>query len=277
MTGAHATGSGVVAQFDDGTEASGDFLIGCDGIHSLARKLIDPGAPAPRYVPVLNNGEYIPNFTVDSPPRDFRMQFGTKCFFAWMNTPDGGTIWFANPPMKEEPARGVLSMMPDAEWRRWLHNLMDRDTGPAARIIDATPGPVTGWTTYDMPVVKRWHDGSRMIIIGDAAHATSPAAGQDASMSLEDAVILAQCLRDCPDLPSAFHTFDSLRRARVERIVELGHQSSAEKAAGPVMRILRDLVLPGKFRKGAKDGGRSLQWLQGHHIDFDQKITPLSA
>jgi len=123
-------------------------------------------------------------------------------------------------------------------------------------------------------VVKRWHDGSRMAIIGDAAHATSPAAGQGASMSLEDAVVLAQCLRDCPTTASALATFQSLRQTRVEKIVEIGHRSSSDKAAGPVMRVLRDLILPGKFRAAAKDGGEAMMWLQGHHIDFDERVVP---
>ncbi|MGX1931608.1 FAD-dependent oxidoreductase [Microbacterium resistens] len=275
VVAAQTTRTGVTAHFDDGTEATGDILIGADGIHSKVRRIIDPTAPAPRYVPVLNTGEYIPDFAVPADPRDFRMQFGTKAFFAWMNTDDGGTIWFANPPMKQEPAKGVLSGMTDAQWRAWLHELMDGDTGPAPRIIDATPGPIEGFTTYDMPVVKKWHDGSRMIIIGDAAHATSPAAGQGASMALEDAVILAQCLRDCPSPPSAFATFDALRRERVERIVANGHRASTEKAAGPIMRLIRDAFLPGKFRAAMKDGGQAMMWLQGHHIEFAQTITPV--
>lgn len=271
---ARDTGDGVIARFADGTEATGDILIGADGIHSTVRRLIDPTAPAPRYVPVLNTGGYIPDFTVDAPPQDFRMQFGTRCFFAWMNTPDGGTLWFANPPMKHEPARGQLSGMSDGQWRTWLRELMDGDAGPSSAIIDAAPGPIQGWATYDMPVVKRWHDRSRMAIIGDAAHATSPAAGQGASMSLEDAVILAQCLRDCPTTASAFATFQSLRQTRVEKIVEIGHRSSSDKAAGPIMRVLRDLILPGKFRAAAKDGGEAMMWLQGHHIDFDERVVP---
>ncbi|MFF5624131.1 FAD-dependent oxidoreductase [Microbacterium sp. NPDC012755] len=271
---ARDTGDGIIARFADGTEATGDILIGADGIHSTVRRLIDPTAPAPRYVPVLNTGGYIPDLTVDAPPQDFRMQFGTRCFFAWMNTPDGGTLWFANPPMKHELARGQLSGMSDGQWRTWLRELMDGDAGPSSSIIDAAPGPIQGWATYDMPVVKRWHDGSRMAIIGDAAHATSPAAGQGASMSLEDAVILAQCLRDCPTTASAFATFQSLRQTRVEKIVEIGHRSSSDKAAGPIMRVLRDLILPGKFRAAAKDGGEAMMWLQGHHIDFDERVVP---
>lgn len=266
----------VRAQFADGSSATGDLLIGCDGIHSTVRRMIDPAARTPRYVPVLNVGGYIPNFTVDVPLREFRMQFGTCCFFAWFPTPDGGTVWFANPPMAREPERGALSDMTDVDWRNWLRQLMSGDVGPAHDIIDAAPGPMVGWATYDLPVVKRWHNHRNQIIIGDAAHATAPSAGQGASMSVEDAVILAQCLRDCPAIPTAFTTFESLRRRRVEKIVRHGHRSANSKAAGPVGRLVRDLVLPVVFRQAAKDGGRSMMWLQGHHIDFDQTIQPVA-
>lgn len=271
--GGATTGGQVEARFADGTTAVGDLLIGCDGIHSRVRQSIDPRSPAPRYVPVLNVGGYIPRFTVDVPAREFRMQFGTRCFFAWMPTPDGGTIWFANPPMAREPSRGVLAGMTDARWRDWLHDLMTGDTGPAHEIIDAAPGPMTGWATYDMPAVRRWHDGRNMIIIGDAAHATAPSAGQGASMALEDAVILAKCLRDQPSVPAAFGAFEALRRDRVEKIVRYGARSANSKAAGPVGRVIRDSILPVVFSRAAKDGGRSLTWLQGHHIDFDEPVA----
>jgi FAD-dependent urate hydroxylase len=176
--------------------------------------------------------------------------------------------------MAHEPERGVVSGMTDAQWRRWLRELMDGDAGPSGEIIDAAPGPITGWATYDMPVVRHWHDNRNMIIIGDAAHATAPSSGQGASMALEDAVILAKCLRDCPGAPAAFATFARLRRRRVERIVKHGARSANSKAAGPVGRVIRDLILPAVFSRATKDGGRSLRWLQGHHIDFDQPITP---
>lgn len=272
---ARSTGSGVRARFTDGSTAEGDLLVGCDGIHSRVRQLIDPQAPPLRYVPVLNVGGYLPDFPLDVPHREFRMQFGTRCFFAWAPTPDGGAVWFANPPMTREPQRGVLSSMSDQEWRDWLHELMAGDVGPSHRIIDAAPGPMVGWATYDMPVVRRWHDDS-MLIIGDAAHATAPSAGQGASMALEDAVILAKCLRDRSDIPSAFATFESLRRARVERIVKQGARSANEKAAGPVGRVVRDLILPIVFRQAARNGGESMAWLQGHHIDFEDPVTSVS-
>jgi FAD-dependent urate hydroxylase len=272
LVAASSTPRGVEARFADGSRAEADLLIGCDGIHSRVRTLIDPDAAPPRYVPVLNIGGYVPDVDVDVPAREFRMQFGTRCFFAWMPAPGGGAVWFANPPMAREPEHGVLSGMADAQWRNWLHELMDGDTGPAHAIIDAAPGPLLGWATYDMPVVRRWHAG-RMLIIGDAAHATAPSAGQGASMALEDAVILAKCLRDREGVGAAFEAFEAIRRRRVERIVKHGARSANSKAAGPVARVVRDALLPFAFAKAARDGGKSMTWLQGHHIDFAEPVV----
>jgi len=147
--------------------------------------------------------------------------------------------------------------------------VLPADAGPSHQIINAAPGPLIGWATYDMPVLRRWHN-ERMIVIGDAAHATAPSAGQGAAMALEDAVILAKCLRDCSDIPTSFITFESLRRSRVERIVKHGARSANSKAAGPIGRVIRDLILPIAFNRAAKDGGKSMMWLQGHHIDFNE-------
>ena len=160
-----------------------------------------------RYVPVLNIGGYIPDFPLDTPPDEFQMMFGTRCFFGWTAAPDGSAGWFANPPHPREPAPGELEAMTDADWRTWLLELLGDDYGPMREMIAAAPGPLTGWATYDMPRVRRWYRDN-MIIIGDAAHATSPAAGQGAAMALEDAVVLAQCLRDVPD-----HGVPDVRRA----------------------------------------------------------------
>ncbi len=51
--------------------------------------------------------------------------------------------------------------------------------------------------------LRAWHSG-RMIVIGDAAHAPSPSSGQGASLSIEDAVVLAKSLRDLSTPQAAF-------------------------------------------------------------------------
>ena len=231
---ARSDGRRVAVTFADGTTAEGEYLIGCDGIRSRVREIVDPEAAPVRYVPVLNIGGFIADFPLDTPPDEFQMMFGTRCFFGWTATPDGSAGWFANPPHPREPAPGELEAMSDADWRTWLLELLGDDYGPMREMIAAAPGPLTGWATFDMPRVRRWYRDN-MIIIGDAAHATSPAAGQGAAMALEDAVVLAQCLRDVPE--HAFPTFEGLRRERVERVVKAGARSSNAKAAGPVGEV----------------------------------------
>ena len=199
------------------------------------------------------------------------MMFGTRCFFAWMGTPDGGTVWFANPPRSVEPRQGQLADITDRAWRQQLHALLDDDTSPAPALIDATTEPLVGWATYDVPTVRHWHRGN-LAIIGDAAHATAPSSGQGASLALEDAVVLAKCLRDLPVPATAFSAFEQLRRERVEKIVRSGRRSSSSKAAGPVARRVRDAILPMIFRRAARDGGESLRWITDYHIDWTTTI-----
>jgi 2-polyprenyl-6-methoxyphenol hydroxylase-like FAD-dependent oxidoreductase len=58
LVDAQATPDGVTARFADGTTAAGDLLVGADGVHSATRAIIDPAAPGPRYVGLVNFGGY---------------------------------------------------------------------------------------------------------------------------------------------------------------------------------------------------------------------------
>lgn len=109
-----------------------------------------------------------------------------------------------------------------------------------------------------------------MIIIGDAAHAASPSSGQGAAMAIEDAVVLAQCLRDVPDIAAARAAYERLRRPRVERVVAFGARSASTKSAGPVTRAVRDLVLPLVLKRFARV---PQDWLFRYEIDWDARIT----
>ena len=142
------------------------------------------------------------------------------------------------------------------------------DDATTADMIQATQGELAGWATHDLSSVPTWHRGP-MIVIGDAAHATAPSSGQGASMAVEDAVVLARCLRDLPDTGQAFAAYERLRRGPVERIV--AHGASNSKAAGPVGRALRDLMLPVILKRVA--GGGSLAWMHDHHIEWDEKVA----
>jgi len=270
LVDAETTPDGVVALFEDGTEAVGDLLIGADGIHSRVRRIIDPSAPGARYIPVLNIGGYASYVRVPAEPGSFRMIFGKRAFFGYAVHPSGEVLWFANPPSAEEPTRAELAAIGTEQWREMLIDLFAKDASPAVEIIRSTPGKLSGWATYDLPSVPTWHRES-MIIIGDAAHATAPSSGQGASMAIEDAVVLARCLRDLPDTRQAFAAYERLRRVRVERIVAHGARTSNSKAAGPIARVLRDLMMPLILKRVAR--GEYLAWMHDYHIAWDEHVA----
>jgi FAD-dependent urate hydroxylase len=269
LANARPVPGGVRAEFTDGTTATADILVGADGIRSRVRQVIDPDAAPARYVPVLNMGGFAPAIEVDGVPGGYEMVFGKRAFFGYAKAPDGAVWWFANPPQRTEPAPGELAALTTEHWRARLRELFACDRTPACAIIDATPGELEAWATYDLPSVRRWH-GDRMVLIGDAAHATSPASGQGAAMAIEDAVELGRCLRDLPEPGLAFAAYERLRRGRVEQVVADGARSSNVKAAGPVARVLRDAVLPVFLRRQA---AQAQAWLHGHHIDWDTPVT----
>jgi FAD-dependent urate hydroxylase len=260
----------VFARFEDGTRATGDLLIGADGIHSRTRRIIDPAAPEPRYTGLGNIGGFTRDASVNTEPGIYVMVWGKRAFFGYTVSPSGENWWFANPPSaKELPGAELVAT---EQWKQRLIGLFADDATPAVEIIEATTGELVGTNQYDMPSVPTWHRVP-MVIAGDAAHAASPASGQGASMAIEDAVVLAKCLRDLPDIQQAFVAYEQLRRERVERVVAQGARSSSGKAAGPIARVLRDLMLPVILKRVASSGERSLAWVYDHHIDWDEKVA----
>ena len=263
LVSATPTGNGVIATFADGTTAQGDLLIGADGLRSTTRRIIDPAAPDPRYVPLLNTGGYAKGADVPGEPGVMRMVFGERCFFSYLKAPDGTVWWFANQPQPRELPAAEVAAITGEEWRKRLHVLLANDRFPGRAIVDATDHIFAGWNTYDYPTVPTWHRDN-MIIIGDAAHAMSPASGQGASMAIEDAVTLARCLRDLPTVPGAFAAYESLRRKRVERVVAQGKRNGDGKTLGPVMRRMLPL-----FIRMAKPSAKSMAWLYAHRVDWN--------
>src|SRR5215207_3512174 len=70
---------GVTARFADGATAAGDLLVGADGVHSVTRRLLDPAAPGPRYVGLVNFGGYTPDSAAGvAEPGVWHMIFGRR-------------------------------------------------------------------------------------------------------------------------------------------------------------------------------------------------------
>jgi 2-polyprenyl-6-methoxyphenol hydroxylase-like FAD-dependent oxidoreductase len=240
LVSASVSGGKVVASFEDGSSASGDVLVGADGVHSATRSIIDPSCPAPRFTGLTVAYGYTRATSFTPATSAYRMISGQSAFFGYTTAPDGETWWFSRAP-------GVD--MAHAS-RELFVSLLSHDETPAAEIVRTTSEPFFS-NAYDVPSTPRWFN-ERMVLVGDAAHAASPAAGQGASMALEDSVILGKCLRDIPGVQAAFEAYTGLRRARVERLVA----TSAEQG--------------NSNRAVSQPSERG--WLYDHHIDWDSPV-----
>ncbi|WP_207592882.1 FAD-dependent monooxygenase [Halomontanus rarus] len=258
----------VIAYFDDGTEAHGDFLIGCDGIHSQTRRSILPNAPDPEYTEIIDSGAFTRNDSISPSNGVMRMTFGADGFFGYQKVPTGEIYWFENHERKEAPDRDELDAISPEEWKEKLLRLHKDDHNEVTEIIRSTDDRIGKWPVYDLPSLPTWHQGT-VCLIGDAAHATSPHVGQGASLAMEDAIVLAKCLRDTEEVQDAFETFESVRRDRVEEIVEISRETGNQKSPSNIVtRKVRDLVLPFFLKRGVEN----FEEIYSYRVDWNEPV-----
>lgn len=269
---AEESADGVRAVFEDGSDATGEILIGADGVHSAVRRLIDPDAPAPTYAGLINLGGYVRGVEVDAAPGSYTMIFGRRAFFGYTVAPGGEVWWFANVPHGGEPARGEVESVTAGEWQLRLTRLYGGDAGPAAQLIQATETEaiMNASPIHSVPHLPAWHT-SRMVVIGDAAHAPTPSSGQGASLAIEDAVVLAQCMRDLPSPQQALPRFEALRRSRAERIIKQAARVNSSKVPGTLSRAFMTAFFPLMMKLAASS--KPLTGAYRHHIDWDAVVS----
>jgi 2-polyprenyl-6-methoxyphenol hydroxylase-like FAD-dependent oxidoreductase len=260
----------VIATFADGASASGDLLIGCDGLHSRTRKIIDPHAPAPTYTGLVSCGGFARSSAVAPTPETQHFIFGEQAFFGYLAKPDGEIYWFNNLAYPGTPRRAELEAIPQREWQAQLLALHRNDQPFIQELIRATEGPIGRYPIYDIPALPRWQRGP-VVLLGDAAHATSPSAGQGVSLALEDAIVLAQCLRDLPHLDGALQLYERLRRKRAEQVVRLSRRTGSSKVkASPIARWIRDLMLPFFLKRMGSPA--ALDWLYTYTVPWGKPV-----
>ncbi|ETN46594.1 uncharacterized protein HMPREF1541_00780 [Cyphellophora europaea CBS 101466] len=101
---------------------------------------------------------------------------------------------------------------------------------PAVRTMLRQADSCAKWTLADLPPLPTWHsDSGRIVLLGDAAHATTPHAASGAALALEDAEVLGCCVAACAkvgDLPKVMEVYESQRKKRCERVVEVSRQNA---------------------------------------------------
>jgi len=261
-------GGRVTAVFEDGTNAEGDLLVGCDGIHSRTRRLLLSDAVEPDYTGLISFGGFARG--VDLPPEPAQhMVFGRKAFFGYLVKQDGEIYWFGNLDYPGRPTRKELQTIPQEQWRRLIGDLYRGEIYPVPDIVRETESEIGVYPIYDLASVPSWYKGPA-VLIGDAIHATSPNAGQGASLALEDAMMLAKCIRDNRSLEAAFRQFDRLRRERVEKVVRYSRSIGQRKhATNPVQVFFRDLMLPFFLKQASR---RSNAWLYDYRVDWKDDL-----
>jgi salicylate hydroxylase len=109
-----------------------------------------------------------------------------------------------------------------------------------------------------------WHNGSDVVLIGDAAHAMMPFAAQGAAMAIEDAFVLASEVGKATSLPAALASFARLRTARAAKVKARGaFNRFAYHARGP-FRLGRDIVLS---MRPPQSLAADLDWLYGYRVE----------
>ena len=267
--------TGITARFADGSAATADVLIGADGIHSTVRTLIDLEAPGPKTLPLLNFGAAA-DLAVPAAPDAMYFVFGSRAFLGYWVQPDGRTSWFSNLPYPEPMTIAQARAVPADEWLRRLREIYSGDD-PAREIL-RTPAP------SNSPASDRWRSCRRCrtgIGAGWCWWATlrtrrPPVRGRVRRWPSESAVQLARCLRDLPDVASAFAAYEGLRRPRVEKVARRAAKTNNSKALGPAAITMMRLMMPIATRTFLTPE-RTLGPEQRYRIDWAAQVTPGAA
>ncbi|KJC35979.1 monooxygenase [Bradyrhizobium sp. LTSP885] len=241
----------VIATFADGTTAEGDFVIGADGLHSAVRQHVVPDGPTPFDTGLIGFGGFVPRAVFANRPIGQRLEttFGQSGFFGYgfcSPDPDDGAMWWSTQPSHGMTAAAYRMMSQDA----LKQHLRDFHAGwhdPIPDIIEAAENIVVT-DTLDVATLPTW-SRKRTLLIGDAAHATSPHAGQGASLALEDAMRLGLLMLDGQELSLTFQAFEHERRPRAEKIVAMARRNgNSKREFSPTGAWIRDhmikLLLP---------------------------------
>jgi 2-polyprenyl-6-methoxyphenol hydroxylase-like FAD-dependent oxidoreductase len=263
---------GVTAHFADGTSASADVLVGADGVHSTVRRIIDPDAPTARYLNMLGFEGLVDDApdTASLEPGSMTFAFGKRAYYLYWKRPDGRIGWGANLPSPQHMSLKEARAVPSADWLHRLRIAYANDV-PGGRLAAETTSDslqVAG-ALHIMPPVPHWHR-DRMVLVGDAVHAPSNSTGQGASLAIESAIQLARCLRDMPDVSSAFDAYERLRRPRVERIAARGARISHAKAPGPIAQRFMRVLLPLMVKAS---NAKTIAAEKGYTIDWHSPLT----
>ena len=205
-------GSGVSVTFSDGSSGRYDIVIGADGLYSQTRETIFPEASKPQFT-----GQSVWRYNL---PRSEDVDglhayegktgiglvpLSESLMYMYVTTPEPGNPRYP----QEQLASAMRAKLADVPSPK-IAALAEQITDDAEVVYKPLE-----WVMLEGP----WHQG-RVVLLGDAVHATTPHLGQGAGMAIEDSLVLAEELAKAADIEAAFTAYRARRYDRCKYIVD---------------------------------------------------------
>lgn len=216
----------AVVTLTDGREERYDYVIGADGAHSAMRSRILPHAPDLSYA-----GQVIWRAEASSPAglERYTMMLGGPIRLGLVPLPDGRLyLWMLDSTIGPErpPRERLLELFQERISRFGGH-------APAVAAQLTQDGQVDFRALQWLILPPPWHSG-RVLLIGDAAHTTTPHIAYGAGLALEDAVVLGELAERGLPFPELAAALTARCHSRARLVVETSLQLSRwEQEAGP--------------------------------------------
>jgi 2-polyprenyl-6-methoxyphenol hydroxylase-like FAD-dependent oxidoreductase len=206
--------SGDVASviFTDDSKAAYDLVVGADGINSRTRAMLFPDAPAPAFI-----GQGCWRAVVARPAE-------IDCAHVYV----GGPVKAGITPVSQDEMYLFLLQhvpgnprMPEERWTALLREQLRGFGGLLGAVRESLGGSarINYRPLEKLLLPPPWHRG-RVVLIGDAAHATTPHLASGAGLAVEDALVLGECLASGTAIEDALQRFVARRYERCRMVVE---------------------------------------------------------
>jgi 2-polyprenyl-6-methoxyphenol hydroxylase-like FAD-dependent oxidoreductase len=187
-------------------------VVGADGVHSPLRALLFPDAPKPEFT-----GQGCWRAVVPRPA-------AIDCGHVYVGGPVKAGI---TPVSRDEMYLFLLQhvpgnpRIPEADWPELLAEQLRRFGGALGAMRDCLDASarINYRPLEKLLLPPPWHKG-RAVLIGDAAHATTPHLASGAGLAVEDALVLGELLSSEPALEDALQSFVARRYERCRMVVE---------------------------------------------------------
>ena len=216
-TGCAQHGDRVTVRFRNGDAVEGDLLLACDGVHSTLRGQLAAHAQ-PRF-----RGQVAWRGLVPAAGQPARVV--AQASTVWIGE-DRHIVQYVlrGGSLVNYVAIAVQETWEEEGWNRpaELEEVKSEFDGwhdDVQALLAATPGDALyKWGLFDRDPLEQWVYG-RLALLGDAAHPMLPFMAQGSAMAIEDAIILARCLKDQASLAAALARYQQVRQVRTARVI----------------------------------------------------------